>query len=470
MTAPQRSNRSEPQSVPAPTAAVGDCGNGKAPKRAKTNLASAPNPLAATPEPVRAEAVAMLRAPNLMEQIVRDVAALGVAGEEALTATLYLIGTSRLLDKPLAAIVQGQSSSGKSYVIDRVGKLFPGEAVLRAHRITSQALYHLPPGSLVNRFVVAGERPRRQDDETADATRALREMISDGRLTKAITVKVRGSSDYKTKYIDQPGPIAYVESTTVQLIFDEDRNRCLILPTDETPAQTRRILDTTAARKVNPDATGTGSEIIAKHHAAQRLLRRVRVSVPYAEELARHFPDKRTEARRAFPQLVSMIEAVTLLHQFQRVAEPEDGLVITATAQDYRIARRLLVGPFSKALGARQGDAVRRFGDRLREAFADGREFGTADVAEIEGVPKDVQTVRQYVRELAKARWLEQAAPPEGKKPARYRIVTDPPDEATLAGLPDPNVLFVSDPTYGATAPAESSQCPRVEPKPVPTT
>jgi hypothetical protein len=37
---------------------------------------------------------------------------------------------------------------------------------------------------LQHRFIVAGERSRLQNDETAEATRALRELLSAGRLVK----------------------------------------------------------------------------------------------------------------------------------------------------------------------------------------------------------------------------------------------------------------------------------------------
>ena len=56
--------------------------------------------LAKMPESVRAEARTLLDAPNLMQRVVEDIGALGVAGEKELAATVYLVGTSRLLPEP----------------------------------------------------------------------------------------------------------------------------------------------------------------------------------------------------------------------------------------------------------------------------------------------------------------------------------------------------------------------------------
>ena len=56
-------------------------------------------------------------------------------------------------------------------------------------------------GSLSHRFVVAGERSRLENDDTAEATRALREMLSAGKLSKLIPVKENGRME--TKQVEQ---------------------------------------------------------------------------------------------------------------------------------------------------------------------------------------------------------------------------------------------------------------------------
>ncbi|MEI8022352.1 MAG: hypothetical protein WCH39_29345, partial [Schlesneria sp.] len=144
--------------------------------------------LAEMPEDLRAKMEMTLKSPNLLRWVVDGIEEAGVAGERFLALTIYLTGTSRLLDQPLAVIVQGPSASGKSYVIERVAKLFPPEAILSATDITPNALYYLKPGELEHRFVVAGERPRRKNNETAETTKSLREMISARKLEKVVTI------------------------------------------------------------------------------------------------------------------------------------------------------------------------------------------------------------------------------------------------------------------------------------------
>src|SRR5262249_59436417 len=72
--------------------------------------------LAAMPPQAREEGRELLNDPHLMDRVLADAALLGVAGEGELVGTLYLVGTSRLLEEPAAARIFGPTSSRKSYV------------------------------------------------------------------------------------------------------------------------------------------------------------------------------------------------------------------------------------------------------------------------------------------------------------------------------------------------------------------
>ncbi|MCI0701523.1 MAG: hypothetical protein L0241_10615, partial [Planctomycetia bacterium] len=228
------------------------------------------DPLASTPQDITDEATTILEDPELIGRVCDAAATLGVAGERELVATVYLIGVSRLLPRPLAGIVRGSSSSGKSYTVEKVAALFPPEGLVHATQMTPKALFHMKPGSLRHKWVVAGERSRLEDDETAEATRALREMLASGRLSKLMPMKI--GNGIETQTIEQEGPIAFTETTTLTNIFEEDANRCLLLQTDETPAQTRRIINTLAQRQAGErDDT---DRVIRVHHTLQRMLPR----------------------------------------------------------------------------------------------------------------------------------------------------------------------------------------------------
>lgn len=371
--------------------------------------------LAETPKDVRAEAEEMLDDSGLISRVVQDVAALGVAGECELSGTIYLIGTSRLLPAPLAGIVQGPSSSGKSHTIGKTGELFPPECVIHATQLTPQALFHMPQGSLVHRFVLAGERCRLVSDEAAETGRALREMLSERRLDKWMPIKRNG--EFVTVHIQQDGPIAYVESTTLTKIFDEDLNRCVLLTTDERPEQTRRILEKIAKGKSGEMSGVDVGRIIQRHHAAQRMLELQNILIPYAESLARQFPAERVEARRVLGHLFSMVEASALLHQRQRKTD-ESGRLIAIPA-DYQLARYLLAKPIARLLGGRVSDGAKRLHDRMR-TWQMPEDFTTKDVEKHSKLSD--RAVRGYLSELCQGGYLELVEPGRGQKPHTWRM------------------------------------------------
>ena len=362
----------------------------------------------------------LLQSPHLIEKTVSHVHGLGVAGEDELVVAIYIIATSRLLKKPLAGLTMGQSSAGKSYVINMVSKLFPDEAVLRAHQISPKALLYLEPGSLIHRFVAAGERSRLKDDAAGEATRMLREMISDQRLSSLVSASQQ-VGPHQTLHIEQDGPIAYVESTTlgVEEIFNEDRTRFLLLCSDERRDQTKAIIDKIARSVSGPTDTNTPDSIIALHNTVQRLLQPNDVVIPFAGELRDCLPTERIEVRRTFGHLMALIQAVALLYQYQR-SKNEYGQVIAAL-QDYEIVRKYLARPLATSLGC----VLTPGAESLLHVLETMDEFTVSEAAA--KVAPSINTVRARIGELLAAGRIIQTEEAKGRAPAKYRVDVDAP-------------------------------------------
>jgi len=367
------------------------------------------------PQAVRDAAEKMLAEPELMRLILADVRKLGVVGDRRVVAAIYLVGTSRLLDRPLGAISRGATASGKSFTINQTAKLFPPETVIQAHRMTPNALFYMPENALVHKFVIGGERARQQDDEQADASKALREMLSDGFLTLLVPMKI--GDEMQTVRIRRPGPIAYVESTSAANVFAEDLNRCLELRIDESPEQTRRIVQAAAA-----DAAGGGIDpqtIVPAHHALQRMLKPYRVLVPYAGALGDVFPVDKVEARRAMSHLLNTIKALALLYQRQRQTQGDDTVI--ATRDDYAMAIWTLRDTLARlAGGIDQG--VRRVYDAITKRVGDDADylFTRQVVAGWCGMSQSDANGR--LRVLCDYGLVVERIPHRGNQPAKYVI------------------------------------------------
>ncbi|HUQ70900.1 MAG TPA: hypothetical protein VM165_15335 [Planctomycetaceae bacterium] len=372
--------------------------------------------LVETPPELQTEMMSVLQSSGLVRWIVDAIERAAVAGEHLLALVVYLTGTSRLLAKPLAVIVQGPSASGESFVIERVGRLFPPEAVLFATDFTPQALYYLAAGELKHRFIVAGERSRRQNDETAQATKCLRELIASGRVSKLVTITDQDGP--RTAEVHQEGPIAYVESTTAPELFEEDANRCLTLQPDERREQTRRISEA-YGRQLTGELSKEERELAQQQmQCLHRLLEPLAVVVPYGLELVRAMPDEPIEVRRVCGLVGSMIQVVALLHQHQR-GRDDLGRVI-AQPEDYWLARQLLGDVLARCLGGKPADALRRFVHKLCKLSG---EFTSKEIAT--SLKMSDRTVRESLNTLLTLGLVKQTEAGRGPIPARWLIADD---------------------------------------------
>ena len=271
---------------------------------------SAPAPTMSDAE--RDEAMDWLTSPDLMERLSGDLRALGVVGEETNLVVCYLAVISRLCERPFGVVVQSSSAAGKSTLTDAVCSLVPGEDLVTLSAITAQALYYLGGGDLARKVLAIAE-----EQGAARASYALKLLVSEGRLSIASTGKDRSTGRLSTSSYEISGPVALVMTTTATDIDPEMENRLVVLGVNEDPTQTRAIVEAQRrAATVDGLVARAARDGIRRLHAdAQRLLDPFPVVIP---ELAAHFPTSATRHRRDHAKLLSIISAVTLLHQHQR--------------------------------------------------------------------------------------------------------------------------------------------------------
>ena len=82
----------------------------------------------------RAEALAFLKSPDLIDKIGEAFNVCGLVGEDANRLAAYLACTSRKLDKPLAVIIQSTSAAGKSTLMEAVLAFVPGRGADQVQR------------------------------------------------------------------------------------------------------------------------------------------------------------------------------------------------------------------------------------------------------------------------------------------------------------------------------------------------
>jgi len=261
----------------------------------------------------RAEALALLRDPRLLDRIVEDFAKCGMVGEETNKLVSYLGVVSRHLDAPLAVIVQSSSAAGKSSLMDAVLAFVPEEQRVQYSAMTGQSLFYMGESDLQHKVLAIVEEAGAQR-----ASYALKLLQSEGELTIASTGKDPATGRLLTHQYRVKGPVMIFLTTTAIDIDEELLNRCLVLTVNEERAQTQAI-----HRIQRESQTIEGllrrkdrDELLRLHRNAQRLLKPVSVVNPYAPGLT--FLDGQTRTRRDHTKYLTLIRTIALLHQHQR--------------------------------------------------------------------------------------------------------------------------------------------------------
>lgn len=271
-------------------------------------------------EAERTDALVLLQSPDLLERILHDFEACGVTGEATNKLVGYLAATSRLLDHPLAVVIQSSSAAGKSSLMDAVLNLIPEEERIKYSAMTGQSLFYMGETNLKHKCLAIVE-----EEGASRASYALKLLQSEGELTIASTGKDPNTGNLITQEYRVEGPVMIFLTTTAIEIDEELMNRCLVLSVDEGREQTEAIHKLQRQKRTLDGlrAKQDKARLIALHQNAQRLLRPLAVVNPYADQLT--FLSDKTRTRRDHEKYLTLIDSIALLHQYQRPVKSSPG-------------------------------------------------------------------------------------------------------------------------------------------------
>ena len=301
----------------------------------------APEPQPQMDEADRNAALALLKAPELIERILADFASCGLVGEETNKLVGYLAAVSRLLDKPLGVVIQSSSAAGKTSLMDAVLAFVPDEQKVKYSAMTGQSLFYMGETNLKHKALAIVE-----EEGASRASYALKLLQSEGELTIASTGKDPQSGNLITQQYRVEGPVALLFTTTARDLDEELMNRCLVLAVDEGREQTRAIHERQRARRTLDGlfANRERQALTTLHQNAQRLLKPLDVLNPFAEFLT--FPDQATRLRRDHEKYLTLIDVIAFVHQYQRAVKTAERAgqrveYIEATLADIELANRI---------------------------------------------------------------------------------------------------------------------------------
>ena len=289
----------------------------------------------------KARAMALLKNPDMFDEILADLETIGVTGEQTNKLVGYLAAVSRKLDEPLSVLIQSRSAAGKSTLQDAVLSLVPDEDYVKYTRITDQALFYKEEDSLVNKILAIEE-----EVGMGGAAYSIRNIQSSKKITVAATGKDPGSGKMKTEEYTVNGPVAVMITTTAAELEGETASRFLFLTIDESAQMTEAIhrMQRKAETLEGLVKKKRSEYIIKKHHTAQRMLKPLAVVNPYSEYLA--YPNHSIRTRRDHKKYLGLIRVIAYLFQYQRKIKsvPVEGKpvpYIEVTLEDIEAANRL---------------------------------------------------------------------------------------------------------------------------------
>lgn len=363
----------------------------------------------------RAAAISELKKPNLLQRTGQLLMQCGIVGEQTNSLIAYLVYGTRKQNIPLHIMFLGSSGSGKTYLQERISELIPEEDKIEITQITENALYYFRQEELKNKLILIEDL-----DGAMSVFYPLRELQTKRKLSKTVTLK-DSKGNLKTITLTVEGPVCVSGCTTKEKIYEDNANRCLLLYTDQSREQDKRINEyqtMIAAGDINRAREAQYTELFKN---MQRLLQPLNIINPYAKYI--ELPEPVFKPRRTMTLLLGFIEAITFYHQYQREVKKSstDQLYVESTIEDIESAFELLKDVlFSKSDELSQ--ATRSFFENLKSYLTETGQpsFTPQQIRKIFRI--EPRTIQRYIRELKQYGFLKAVSGFKHRKGYEYSI------------------------------------------------
>jgi hypothetical protein len=379
----------------------------------------------------RATVHTLADAERILDRFADDVGKAGLAGEERAAKLVYLVLTSRLLDRPISAVLKAPSAAGKSYLVDLVLRFFPPSAFYTVTGMSERALvYSEEP--LAHRTIVVYEAAGLSGDGFAPYF--LRTLLSEGHL-RYETVETQAKGKPKGVVLEREGPTGAILTTTRVKLDPELETRLLSIPVTDSAAQTKAVMYALADDGGEP-------EIDLQWLALQRQMETEedrRVAIPFARDLADAIPPAATRLRRDFRAILDLMRAHAILHRATRERD-DDGRVV-ASIDDYAMVRDLVADLISEGVGRTVSDETRETVQAV-DRLASDHECGVRQTALAAELKLDRSATSRRVRKALDGGYLRNLEDRRGKP---HRLLPGDP-------LPERQVILpAADELHGCT-------------------
>lgn len=247
---------------------------------------------------------------NKLPFLLEDLKKLDVVDEEANSILLILCMASHKLDKGVGGALKGGFSSGKTCLAETSAKLMPKEKVLFIGTFSNESLEYMD--NLSHKIIIETEAHKANDPKYEKIERTFRQLISEAKVTKAVTIKDPTTGRFIADIRTASGPIVYITTTTQQHLNEENESRLLILYTDDSPEHIRRVNAMLDRRAMGIRISETEEELLCekwrKYIDELPAIKTRDIIIPFANKLHMQVPGSGgTREREKLLKIISLV-------------------------------------------------------------------------------------------------------------------------------------------------------------------
>ena len=376
----------------------------------------------------------ILTDPEYFDNLDNALELSGCVGENTNKILLFLAMCSRLRANPLSVYILGRSSGGKSWLAKQVLKYIPDDGKYVITTVSKEVLYYMKQG-LSHKVVMLGEFEGAEKVEYI-----LRELVSEGSISKLVTLKDPEDGQLKPFHMVSQGPISLVSTSTDPDLNPENLSRSIVLQIDESAEQTQRIFRYQRMMRTKKGyyTKKQAKEMIKDYWSANRLLKDIAIFNTFEDEL--DFPGVYLLARRAHFNFLGVLEMVAFVLQYQHeiksMKDEETGKTIEyieTNLNDYEITYNLMM---DGVLENTMDDLPRNAKDLhriMREMIAersDGKEpdfervfLERRDILLYSGAGWSAKQIERHTKILLDHGWLEIVSGSTNGQRHKYRVL-----------------------------------------------
>lgn len=251
-------------------------------------------------------------------------------GDDANLLLTFLVFLSCKTDNPLNLEMIGQSASGKTYMTLTARNGLPKSMVMVLAGASREALkYDYDEIGDDGSFIVnVGERciVILEKDESFSFIKRMKPLMSgdDDELVWKTPIKNELTGEIETRDFIIRGRPSFITLTTRNPTEAEQITRQLLMTPDSTPDKVEAVVSNALAAKARPERQ-TIHDDLNLLQASMLSLQKHRIRNIWAPLMASFFPARNAQHQRDIGKVLSIIDAITLIHQHQRPIQIVDG-------------------------------------------------------------------------------------------------------------------------------------------------